>query len=217
MTKLLILLLICFTSEIAVASDGIVSLLRDRQYWEAFQWDKAENSTIWTLQGWENFTERDDRNKQTLINQRTVSILGIDLTASQYKKDLPIQLPWALGMYTVNKSAEQCEQITSWGTSKFGKPNLLDGSYEIIFGPNPTSQLDMAQKVYEWVIGPTRIVVTCIGLVPRVPKDSEPSFVTQMLFAHQTTEKPVTPLFGLKCTGIITASADTSIHWCPVK
>ena len=87
MAILLALLLIYFAPTITIASEDIQSLIGDRQYWETFQWDKAENSTILKLQGWEHFTERDDKGKQTLINRRTVSIQGIDLTASQYKKD----------------------------------------------------------------------------------------------------------------------------------
>lgn len=212
MTKLLALLLAWSLPQITIASEDMASLIGDRQYWEAFQWDKAENSTIWKLQGWEDFTGKQDSNK-TFVRERTVFLSGIDFTGSQIKENQPAKMPWTLAISSIKTSAEKCEQIVSWSTSKFGKPKALDTSYEIAFGPSPESQLDNVEKVYGWIVGSTSITVLCGGVVPKIPQqDSDPSFVTLISFTHQTNDKPVTPLFALKCSGKITALVDSSIH-----
>ena len=127
MAKLLALLLAWSLPSITIASEDIVSLIGDRHYWQTFNWDKAENSTIWNLQGWETFTGKQDANK-TFIKERTVFLLGIDFTGHQIKENPPAKMPWILSISSIKTSAENCEQIVSWGTSKFGKPNALDTS-----------------------------------------------------------------------------------------
>jgi hypothetical protein len=210
MTKFLVLLVAWSLPNITIASEDIVSLIGDRQYWQTFQWDKAENSTIWNLQGWENYEGKQDSNK-TFVKERTVFLLGIDFNANQIKENPPAKMSWVLSISSIKTSAENCEQIVSWGTSRFGSPNSLDTSYEIAFGSSPESQLDNIEKVYEWIVGPTRINVLCGGVAPKISqRDSTPSLATIISFAHHTNGKPVIPLFALKCSGKITAFADSS-------
>jgi len=210
MAILVALLLAWSLPNITIASEDITSLIGDRQYWESFQWDKAENSTIWKLQGWENITERDESARQTFLKRRIVSMLGIDFTASEIKKDLPAQMPWILSIYSTETSAEKCEHIVSWSTSKYGKPTALDTSYEFAsFGSSPESQINNVEKVYEWIVGSTRIVLSCAGFVPKVPLP-DTHLLSLISFTHQTNDKSLTPLFALKCSGKITALADSS-------
>lgn len=216
MRKLLALLLAWSLPSITMASEDIVSLIGDRQYWETFQWDEAESSAIWTLDGWEQYTGKQDSNLP-IVKERTVFLLEIDFTGRQIKENPPGKMPWGLALLSEKTSAEKCEHLVAWSAAQFGKPTALDTSYEIAFESSPESQVvDNVQKVYEWIVGSTRIRVLCAGMVPRVPlPDSYASVVTLISFTHQTNEEPLTPLFALKCAGTITALADSSTKELP--
>lgn len=215
MITLLALLLAWSLPNITIASEDITSLIGDRQYWETFQWDKAENSTIWKLQGWEDYKGKPESN-HPIVKEQTVFLLGIDFTGRQIKENPPAKMPWGLAIISTKTSGEQCEQIVSWSTSKFGKPTALDTSYEIALGPSPESQFDNMQKVYEWIVGSTHITVICAGYVSKVRlPDSHASVLSLISFTDQTNDKPLTPLFALKCSGKITALADSSINELP--
>ena len=129
-TKLLALLLVWSLPSTTIASEDIVSLIGDRQYWETFQWDKAESSAIWKLQGWEDFTGKQDSN-HLIVKERTVFLLEIDFTGRQIKENPPGKMPWGLALLSIKTSAKKCEQIASWSAAKFGKPTALDTSYEL--------------------------------------------------------------------------------------
>jgi hypothetical protein len=151
MAALLALLLAWSVPNITIASEDIISLIGDRQYWESFQWDKAESSTIWKLQGWEDYTGIPESN-HPIVKERTVFLLEIDFTGRQIKENPPAKMPWGLTLLSIKTSAEKCEEIVSWSTSKFGKPTALDTSYEFAsFGSSPESQIDNVEKVYEWM------------------------------------------------------------------
>lgn len=215
MTTLLALLMVWSLPSITIAGEDMVSLIGDRQYWETFQWDKAESSAIWMLQGWEDVTGKQDSN-HPIVKERTVFLLGIDFTGRQIKENPPGKMPWGFALLSTKTSAETCEQIVSWSTAQFGKPTALDTSYEIGVGSSSEPPVDNVQKVYEWIVGSTRIRVFCAGMVPRVPlSDSHADVLTLISFTHQTNERPLTPLFALECTGEITALADSSTNEFP--
>ena len=112
-----------------------------------------------------------------------------DFTGRQIKEHPPGKMPWGLALLSTKTSAEQCEQIVSWSIERFGKPTALDTSYESAFGSSSESQVNHVQKVYEWIVGSTRIRVLCAGMVPRVPlPDSHASVLTLLSFTHQTNE-----------------------------
>lgn len=195
-----------------IARENIISLIEDKQYWESFEWDKTENSPIWIFQGWKEFIGKQDDNKN-YVKEGTFSLLGIDFTGYQILHNAPAKNPWILSFSSIKTSVAQCEEIVAWGTSKFGMPNALDTSYEIAFGSIPEAQLQFVEKIHEWIVGSTSITVSCGGTVPKITRqESAPAFATVLSFTHQANNKPVSPLFALKCNGKMTVLADASTH-----
>ena len=181
-------------------AEPLADLIGNKAYWKAMAWEKAEQSKIWKMSGWSPY-EGKQRIGQTFTKERPVEIDGKNLRARLIVEETP-QRQNILSITSIDLSADECEQISSWLAKKFGQPKIVaDGSYkyDLVAEGN---WVENVNKRSQWDIGSTRATFACVGLkTARAEKLGEKNKLAVVLtFGSKASEWELKPLFSLRCT-----------------
>ena len=184
----------------SATAEPLTDLIGNKTYWKAMAWEKAEQSKIWKMSGWSPY-EGKQRIGRTFTKERPAEIDGKNLRARLIVEEAPRQQN-ILSITSIDLSADECEQISSWLATKFGQPKIVaDGSYkyDLVAEGNWVESVD---KQSQWDIGSTRTTFACVGLkTAAAEKLGEKNKLAVVLtFGSKASERELKPLFGLRCT-----------------
>lgn len=201
MKRFMLVCVIALDATCATA-DPLTDLIESEVYWRAMVWEKAEQSIIWEMNDWIPFKGKQETGR-TFTKERLVEINGKNLRAYLIVEETP-QRRNVLSINSIDLSADECEQISSWLVTKFGQRKIVaDGSYKydlFIQG----NWVEFVDKSSQWDIGSTRTTFSCTGLrtaaVEKLGKNKDAAILTLLTFGSKASERELKPLFGLRCT-----------------
>ena len=198
--KRIILAIVAAAAATGAAAEPLTDLIGSEAYWRAMAWEKAEQSKIWEMNGWSPFEGKQETG-HTFTKERPVEIDGKNLRAYLIVEETP-QRQNILSINSVDLSADECEQISSWLAKKFGQPKIVaDGSYkyDLVAQGNWVETID---KSSQWDIGSTRTTFRCVGLKSAAAEkwDKKTSSSVAWTFGSKASERELKSLFGLRCT-----------------
>jgi hypothetical protein len=177
-------------------ADPMADLIGSKVYWQAMAWEKAEQSKIWKMSGWSPF-EGKQKTGRTFTKERPVEIDRKSLHAYLIVEE-SLQRQNMLSINSIDLSADECEQISSWLARQFGQPKIVaDGSYkfDLVAQGNWVESVD---KSSQWDIGSTRVTYSCGGLKTKSGEKNKLAVV--LTFGSKASERELKPFFGLRCT-----------------
>ena len=185
------------------ASDPMSDLIGSKTYWQAMNWEKAEQSKIWTMDGWRPFEGKQDSDK-TFTKERSIEIDGKQLKASLIVHHIPNRRNvLSISITSMELLANECNEIRNWLDNKYGQAKLIvDASYkfDLEVKGNTVEQVD---KNSQWDLGSTRVTLLCFGFTyPRAEERGEEknTILVILAFGSKETERSLKPLFALRCT-----------------
>jgi len=198
--KRFILASVAALAATGATAEPLTDLIGNKAYWKAMAWEKAEQSKIWKMSGWNPY-EGTQRIGRTFTKERPAEIDGKNLRARLIVEETP-QRQNILSITSIDLSADECEQISSWLAKQFGQPEIVvDGTYkyDLVAQGNWVETID---KSSQWDIGSTRTTFRCAGLkTAAAEKLGEKNRLAVVLtFGSKASERELKQLFGLRCT-----------------
>jgi hypothetical protein len=181
-------------------AEPLADSIGSKAYWQALVWDKAEQSKVWTMSGWNSFKGKQEPG-QVFTMERLVEIDGKNLHAYL----IVVETPGRQNLLSINSielSNDECEQIGSWLSQRFGQPRIVvDGTYKFDLVA-PGNWVEIVDKVSQWNIGSTRATFRCGGLKTATAEKlgEKNKLITLLTFGSKASERELKPLFGLRCT-----------------
>lgn len=181
-------------------ADTLTDLVGSKAYWKTMDWEKAEQSNIWRLNGWVPYEGEQDAGR-TFTKKRIVNIDGQTLGAllivegTSTRRDM-------LSVSSGELSSIDCQQLGDWLTRKFGPPKrMVDGGYKFDLG-TAGNVVESIDRMSQWDIGSTRTTLTCLGIKTAAAEElgEKNKILSALVFGSKASEREIKPLFGLRCT-----------------
>jgi hypothetical protein len=181
------------------STDTLTELYLRKSYWEKMQWNQAESSKLWTLNGWQPFDGKQD-DKNTFVKTREITLFGKDFKSQLAFENNKPQFQHFISLFADGVSRNDCERIAKEFTSRFGQPRFSDGTIAFYFSDN--NYVKLVNLSYQWDIGSTRINSTCMGSV-RTEEDvnvNVPKLTWVTSYSHKSKTALLVPNFLLRCS-----------------
>jgi hypothetical protein len=200
LTDLKALLLIeCLAWPADAADDQAARYYLDRGYWITMDWGRVETSKLWRTDGWVPF-EGEQYESTTFLKQRTVTILGQDLSATWGYRNNKQENRFFTALHSSrNLTRGACEDIAKRTAAKLGHPVKDDGTFALPISKD--SYFLMISSDYQWDLGETRIYAACDGSGTKGGGGEHDTndFTWSMKFAHVSDTPKLVPKFALTC------------------
>lgn len=189
------------------ASEEFTNLIVDKKQWKKFNWGTADKSALWTTPGW--LALEDDSRGPYFLKVREIVFSGISMKG--FTQKMPSGRFERLLLTTDEERIDSCLPIENGLLSYFGKADrAVDSGYEF----------DMAAKGNTWVViknnkqwdlGTTRIDYSCFGMFAK--NDNKASLTASVIFTEKSGVIPLSPLQGIKCSGLNTETKVNLIEY----
>jgi len=198
MTRMIVAAVMGLWTLVAVgASDprmSISQLYASSSTWKRMDWNDAEQSQVWTANGWLAHTGEQDYDKRVEVSDASVEMAGIRFTATiGHGSGADSQQHFSV-MHT---DASDCREVLPKLSDLYGVARTSNMEFAIKVTPDYASTFTANRA--QWDIGTTRVTANCVkGPSP----DAAHAASIQLFFEPIASAKLLTPMFALRCSSI---------------
>ena len=131
--------------------------VRQPTYWQAFDWFKANTSSLWVDKRWRPNLSKSGKDDTT--HTRKVEAFGLVWAARLREKTVPA-LDYRISM-SVDVPTSKCRTLAEEFGAPYGAPVFSEESMSA--GISETASVKLVWQKFQWTAGTTRLDVLCAG------------------------------------------------------
>lgn len=187
--KRLLLVIVCLAFTEPAFSQDLGKLYFQRDYWLKFNWDAAEESTLWKNSGFAPYSSTSADGMNFHHNQR-ITIDGRSYIAALAEYTRMIVRKDFTTLALQDKALGDCEKTNQKLKQVFpNQTGPIDNTYFVVTG------FPLAEVVWQWEVGPTRVTLKCSS----IGSDKNAASSISIYFEAATDENKQEPPIHLSC------------------
>ena len=186
------------------AAPELSELVGQPAFWQDFDWQHANNSSLWKNQRWINYLGSQPADS-TRDKIQELMLDKLEWQAIIEHTEKPQRSPYQLTIYTpvTETDKDSCDILLAWASQHFGAPQLgIQGSYRLQSAAPSQQTID---RRYQWTLGNTRITEICNGRISRGLRDTPAQIWAEsaLRFAAADRTAALTPLLQASCSRVM--------------
>lgn len=165
--------------------ESLSSLYLNKAYWESFNWQKHNQSSVWNDPGFKPYRDSTDiTNGKNYHHNQFLDIEGKPFHATLVRYTNKLSNENATILSPKDSSKGSCDkQLSTWNRSFGANNGLVDNTYYEIEG------YGLYEKSWQWDVGQTRITMTCLSLGK--PDEDYVSITYEAIEPSNKIEQPI--------------------------